>query len=72
MRGFPREDQERIDKAIRALAEDPRPHGLKMLKGPPRGRLRIRVGVYRVIYTVEHARLLVLVLDVDHRKDAYE
>jgi mRNA interferase RelE/StbE len=32
---------------------------------------RLRVGDYRVVYRVEDKRLLVLVLDLGHRRDIY-
>ena len=35
------------------------------------GQLRIRVGDWRVIYRVEHVRLIVLVLDIGHRREVY-
>lgn len=56
----------RVQAAIDRLADDPRPHGVVALAGH-KGYLRIRIGDYRVIYTVKDSRLLVLVVDVDHR-----
>ncbi len=63
--------QARLLTAIAALAADPRPHGVKALTGLP-GLLRIRVGDYRVIYTVEDDRLVILVVHLGHRSDIYE
>ena len=63
------EARQRIAQAIDALGDDPRPPGCKKLQGSP--YWRIRVGVYRVIYQVEEGRLLVLVLEVGHRKEVY-
>jgi mRNA interferase RelE/StbE len=60
----------RIAAAISALATEPRPHGCKPLKGMP-GTLRIRVGDYRIVYTVADTDREVEVIDVDHRKDIY-
>lgn len=62
--------QERIDEAIDALAEDPKPPGVRKLKGTEH-TWRIRIGDYRVIYDVYDDELVVLVLRVAHRKDAY-
>lgn len=50
------------------LASDPRPHDCKKLKGLDNLYL-IRVGHYRIVYTIQDQQLLVLVVDVDHRKD---
>ncbi len=62
--------QQRILLAMRMLATTPRPRGAKALKGRP-GYLRVRIGEYRVIYTVDDGVLLVLVVRVGHRKDVY-
>lgn len=60
----------RIVAAIDALATDPEPPGSRPLKGM-QGVLRTRVGDYRIVYTVLHDKLLVDVIDIDHRKDIY-
>lgn len=65
-----RKDQARIRGAIALLAVDPRPPGAKALRG--RDGLRIRVGDYRVIYTVEDGRLLVVVIALGHRRQVYD
>ena len=60
-----------LRRAIEALAEEPYPRGVKKLRGHP-GLWRIRVGDWRVVYTVEDDRLLVLVLMIAARGDVYE
>ena len=60
----------RVARAIDALAEDPRPPGAVALQGGA-GTLRIRVGDHRVVYTIEDARLVVLVLTIGHRREVY-
>lgn len=67
---LPKADQKRIQVKIDALGEVPRPHGVKKVKGPE-GFLRIRVGDYRVIYLVQDQVLLVLVVRISHRREAY-
>ncbi|RPD41560.1 type II toxin-antitoxin system RelE family toxin [Chitinophaga barathri] len=59
----------RIKTAIAALAFNPRPHGYRKLKG--REGYRIRVGDYRVIYTITDFILSVEVLDLGHRNEIY-
>ena len=56
--------------AMRALADDPRPAGARPLKGH-RPWLRIRVGDYRVIYTVDDRDQVVTVAVVGPRRDVY-
>ena len=60
----------RVQGAIALLAQDPRPPGARALQGRP--GLRVRVGDYRIVYTVEDDVLLVLVVRLGHRRDIYE
>lgn len=60
----------RILKAVDALSLDPRPSGDRVLVGYP-DLWRIRIGDYRVIYTIKDAALVVLVLRVAHRSTVY-
>jgi len=60
----------RVQGAIALLAQDPRPPAARALQGRP--GLRVRVGDYRIIYTVEDDVLLVLVVRLGHRRDVYE
>jgi mRNA interferase RelE/StbE len=60
----------RIGEAVDALAADPRPAAAKMITGA-HGVLRIRVGDYRVLYTIDEGQLIVLVLDAGHRSEIY-
>ncbi len=69
LRAFPKKDIKRIMQRIRALALDPRPPGCEKLSGQE--RYRIRQGVYRIIYEIVDATLLVLVVKVGHRGDVY-
>ena len=59
----------RIADRLAALAENPRPAGSIKLAGED--TYRIRVGDYRIIYAIEDDRLIVLVIDVGHRRDIY-
>ena len=61
----------RIVKAIDSLGTNPRPSGVTALQGGS-GLLRIRVGDYRIIYTVQDDVLTVLVVTVGHRRDVYQ
>jgi mRNA interferase RelE/StbE len=61
---------ERVDARIRALAENPRPHGFERLRGP-QGGFRLRVGDYRILYDVDDAQQMVMIARVRHRRDVY-
>jgi len=60
----------RIATAIDSLRTNPRPSGVAALHGES-GLLRIRVGDYRIIYTVHDEVLTVLVVTIGHRRDVY-
>jgi mRNA interferase RelE/StbE len=60
----------RVQGAIALLAQDPRPPGARALQG--RSGLRVRVGDYRIIYTVADDVLLVVVVTLAHRRDIYD
>jgi mRNA interferase RelE/StbE len=60
----------RIRGAVLKLAVDPRPPGARALKDRP-GYLRVRIGDYRIIYTIEDDVLRVVVVRLGHRRDVY-
>lgn len=62
--------RDRLRGAIALLAQDPRPPGAKALRGRP--VLRVRIGDYRVIYTVQDDVLLVVVVTLGRRRDVYD
>lgn len=63
---------QRVLKAIKELdgIEDPRSQG-KALTGRLRGLWRYRVGDYRIICSIQDDELIILALNVKHRKEAY-
>ena len=65
----PRSDRLRIVRAIDGLAEHPLAGSA--LKGELRGLRRMRAGDYRVVYEVLADTLVVLVVRVAHRREAY-
>jgi mRNA interferase RelE/StbE len=62
-------DYQRVRDVIRELAKTPRPSGCLKLTG--RNAWRIRVGVYRIIYTINDSQLTIVVVDIGHRRDIY-
>jgi mRNA interferase RelE/StbE len=67
---LPKDDMGRVVRAITGLATVPRPVGCRKLKGYE-DVYRIRVGLYRVIYSIDDRRIIIVVLKLGHRKDAY-
>ncbi|MDR0341686.1 MAG: type II toxin-antitoxin system RelE/ParE family toxin [Nocardiopsaceae bacterium] len=61
----------RIKVAAEELRNDPRPPGARMLTGM-HGVLRVRVAKdYRILYTIDDDRLVILVVDAGHRREIY-
>ena len=62
---------DRILPRIKALGTDPRPQGCKKLRGG-QDAWRIRIGDYRVIYTIDDKEKQVKVTRIGHRREVYE
>jgi mRNA interferase RelE/StbE len=60
----------RILSAVESLADDPRPSGCRKIRGS-KALWRIRIGDYRVVYSVDDTREVVDIVAVRHRGDAY-
>ena len=70
LRSLPTPDKMRIRKAIDKLADDPRPPGVRKLADKYQ-LYRLRIGYYWIIYQIKDRELLVLVVNVGHRRDIY-
>ena len=70
LKKLPRQKIPRVMKEIEALGANPRPHGCKKLSGEE--YWRIRIGSYRVVYSIESKTLTVLIIRIGHRKDVYK
>ena len=69
LRAIPKEDVARILRRIDALADDPRPAGTEKLSAQE--RYRVRQGVYRILYEIADAELIVTVVKVGHSREVY-
>ena len=70
LEGLPADLAVRVFGRIESLARDPRPRGSRKLSGSE-SDFRIRIGDYRVIYSVDDEARRVDVVAVRHRRDAY-
>ena len=61
---------ERIRRALKSLSQNP--FRGKPLKDDLKGKFSLRVGVYRIIYSVYRDKVLVVVFDIGHRRDIYQ
>jgi mRNA interferase RelE/StbE len=62
----------KVTFAITELSIHPRPTGVKKLKGELGDLWRIRIGDYRVIYSIEDVVRIIEIKKVGHRKDVYD
>ena len=60
----------RVIKRIEALSDNLRPSGVQKLAGSE-DDYRIRIGDFRVVYEIQGALLVVLVIKVAHRRQVY-
>jgi len=63
-------DRLRLLGAIALLGKDPRPPSSRQLRGRP--GWRVRVGDYRILYTIDDGKVLVVVVAVGHRREIHE
>jgi len=70
LKKLPREVVGRVLKAVEQLATEPYPSGVRKLVGAEH-TYRIRVGDYRIIYSVMASALIIEIIRVGHRTDVY-
>ena len=69
LEAIPRKDREKLVNKIALLAHDPRPPGSEKLAGDE--KYRMRHGDYRVLYEIDDASVVVVVVRVAHRREVY-
>ena len=69
LRKLPTPVRKQVSELIESLVRDPRPHGVKKMIGAD--AWRIRVGDYRVIYSIIDEQLVVEIIKIGNRRDVY-
>ena len=69
LRALPANDRKRVVTKIEGLASDPRPPGTEKLSGAE--KYRLRQGDYRVLYSVDDSRKILVIVKIGHRRDVY-
>lgn len=69
MEKLPQIVRNRISNRILSLETNPRPKGAKKLS--TRDEYRLRVGNYRILYTVSDSESAVIIIAVGHRREVY-
>lgn len=54
-----------------AACENPKQYG-KALTGNKKGYWRYRVGAYRIITRIDDDKLIIIMINISHRKDVYD
>jgi len=62
---------DRLNRKIRELANKPHPRGAKKIVGEE-GVFRIRVGVHRILYSIENNNQILLIVNIDKRSRVYK
>lgn len=68
---LPVKDGKKVVSTIEDLVQDPKPVGSKKLKGSE-NKYRVRVGDYRIIYSIDDNILTIEIIRIGHRRDVYE
>ena len=68
--GIQKKDAKRILDKIKDLEDDPRPRWTEKLKVRP--GLRLSIGDYRVIYSVDDKKKYIAVVEIGDRKEVYK
>lgn len=69
IRKLPPGGQRRVQAVIEVLAANPRPPAARKLTARP--EWRVCSGDYRVLYRIEDARLLIVIVSAGHRREVY-
>ena len=69
LRGMAKAEVKRLLVRIEALRDDPKPAGVEKLSGHE--LYRVRQGVYRIVYRIEEAHVIVEVIKIGHRREVY-
>ena len=70
LKKIPKKVLQKVVEKIKGLAFDPRPPGCEKLSSEE--RFRIRQGDYRIVYTIEDEKLIVIVVKIGYRRDDYK
>ena len=71
LKRLPRDILRRVDAELMALSQNPRPHGIVKLQGREGEGWRIRIGAYRILYTIDDDARIVSVYRIRLRARVY-
>lgn len=71
LRHLPNDVIKRVIAKARELRDVPRPPGCKRLVGEKEDLWRVRIGNYRIIYTIEDSICIIDIRRIGHRRNIY-
>lgn len=72
LKTIPELDRIRIESKIKDLANNPRSDQVRKMEGKHNpDQYRARQGDYRIVFSIFDEKLIVEIIDIDHRKDIY-
>ena len=69
LKQVPQKELQKINGALEILRTNPHPPASKRLRGG--NTFRVKIGNYRILYQVKNSVLIVLVIDIGHRREIY-
>ncbi len=66
---IPKKDLQKVVRKIQALSANPHPQGSQKLS--QKEQYRIRLGNYRIVYSVQDKELTIHIVKIGHRKEIY-
>lgn len=70
LKTLPQKEIKKILQSVKQLIGNPRPVNSKKLSAAE--KYRLRVGDYRVLYEIQDQRLIIYIVRIAHRKEAYK
>ncbi len=70
LKQLPKETIQKINKVVTGLADNPLPVGVRKLVGSEH-TFRVRIGDYRIVYSVQSEKLIIEIIRVGHRREIY-
>lgn len=71
IKSLPRDERRAIGYAVHRLQQDPTDGDTKKLGGT-KGLWRLRVGDHRILYTIDHGKLVIEVVRAANRREVYK
>ena len=65
--------QKQLKEKLLTLCENPNKlrNNIKALQGNHKGKFRLRVSQYRVVFQIQDDKLIITIVSIGHRKDIY-